>query len=224
MRIASLRPALPGLRALLDHVFGKFCAEHHADADLASHFHVTSVLEAERCYTRLQLKLRRDGAVNRLLRIAPCNLGTEDAFSALRPCMQLFRSAPGTPDEVELDPNGFCEVLLVLSYDVRPGTNPRMSERSLRGSEAAEMVLVRMLRPEAAANRNAAFVRCRIMGHALEEAARADYKHYALLPLSALAQPRAAFPAFKASNTVAELPVGTLTPWTGTHVNIFMLL
>jgi len=66
----------------------------------------------------------------------------DDPYSALHPCVQLLRDdgAGGS----EPDPDGNCELLLVISYDLREGVAlRRLSERQLRDSDAEDMVLVR---------------------------------------------------------------------------------
>jgi hypothetical protein len=58
-----------------------------------------------------------------------------DPYSALHPCVQLLRS-DGAGGE-EPDPDGFCELLLVVSYDMRTGALlQRLAERKLRKSDA----------------------------------------------------------------------------------------
>jgi len=210
MALGEFAATLPGLRALLDHAFLRYCAEHHGDAAVESVLHSSRTFDPVRCYMRRALKLRRDGVCNRRLEIGP--------LSAHRPCIQAFRAAAG--GGVECDPTCFYDVLLVLSYDVRPQRHARMSERSLRNSDAEEMVLVRKLRLMVT---NPAFVRCHWLGPPIAAArAAAAFRHFELVPLSALARPRAVFAA--AAGGVETLSVGDMTPWSSSAVNVYVLM
>ena len=205
--------SLPQLPALLSRLLPRYCADFHGENPRASMLHASRPFDSSRCYLRSSLAINRDDVVHRRLDVDP--------LSELHPCLQLFQDVAGAADEQELDPNGFCEVLLIFSYDVRPGRCARFSERALAASEADEMVLVRML-PVHAHKRNAAFVRCSVPGPSLDMATAPDFKHFKLLPLSTLARPRAAFPA--AARFLDDLPVGDLTPWSCAAVNVFLLI
>ena len=202
-------PAIPLLSELLLHLLPKYCKEHFDDD--VPFMHSSQAFHPLRCYLRYSLVLRRHGVVSRRLAVHP--------HSKLNPCLQLFRDVAGFEDMREPDPSGFCEVLLVLSYDVRDFRLARFSERALATSSAIDMVLVRMLK---VASRNEAFVRCSVPGPSLDKRTRSDFNHFMLLPLAALAQPRAAFPAV--SGGLDSLPEEKLTPWSCSFVNIFLLL
>jgi hypothetical protein len=155
------------------------------------------------------------------LPVIPDGMG-DDPYAVLRPCVQLLYDSGG--HGVVADPSGFCELLLVLSYDKKARPTRRMGIRALRESSSEvveELVLVRTLKP-VQGGRNGAFVRCAVPGPTLADAQPADFKYFALLPLSVIARPRAAFAAFSAAPN--DLPDGALTPWRGTAVNVFMLL
>lgn len=216
MLISDFSIRLPRLVELLVALFPGYWESFHGDCVAPSGS--AAVFEEVRCYLRRAVKLSRGGVCNRLLPVTPECL-SDDPHAVLRPCVQLFRDTAGGSG-VEADPAGFCEVLLALSYDVRPGRRGRMSERTLRRSDADEMVLVRRLVPFPK-TRSAEFVRCAVPGPPLAEARRADARHFELLPLSALARPRAVFPAGRGAGA---LPEGELSPWSGAEVNVLLLL
>jgi hypothetical protein len=112
-----------------------------------------------------------------------------------------------------------------LSFLMTRETGPsRMGERAFRESSAddvEEMVLVRDLKP-ASGGYSAAFIRCVVPGPPLAEATQDHIKYFRLLPLSALARPRAAFAAYV--DAPRDLPGGALTPWSGPSVNVLHLL
>ena len=218
MNIAEV-PGLPGegLVALIKALFPPFCATI-ADLPLASPLRTKSFSQW-RCYVRRSIKLCRRNVVSRILQVVPDSM-TGIPHSLLHPCVQLFRN--DGYGGVKPDPRRFCEPLLVFSYDIRPGYQARMTERAVRDSKAdatEDIVLVRMLKYESHTD---GFVRCSIPGPALHKVTPAGFKHFQLLPVSAFAQPRAAFPAFKGG--LNRVPEGDLTPWCGSDVNIFLLL
>ena len=216
MRVSSLGGRLPMLGAMLAALFRDYSTEHQSGKPPCSP--LTKPFSARRCSVRHAAKLRRDGVCCRLLSVIP-DCMNEDPYSVLRPCVQLFRS--DGKDGIELDPEAMCVLELVLSYDVREGTLPRMSERALRDSDAEDMVLVRRLVLVPAAC-NAAFAKFRIPGPPLAAVSPADFRHFELLPLSVLARPRAVFPAVTIGD-ISALPAGVLTPWCCSAVNVFLL-
>lgn len=217
MRVSSVSGQLPQLLQLLTAVFPNYCTDYHNDAPPASPLALP--FQSVRCSLRHALKLRRRDVCSRLLPVIPACM-VDDPYAALRPCVQLLRDdgAGGS----EPDPDAFCELLLVLSYDVRVGpVLQRMSERKLRQSDAEDMVLVRRLKRDAA-HCNSTFARFRVPGPSLSNAMPADSKFFELLPLSTLAQPRAAFPAIPSAE-FSELPDGVLSPWSCPAVSVFLL-
>jgi hypothetical protein len=220
MRVLSLAGQLPQLLPLLSALFPRYCSEHHGAVQAASP--LARPLEQFRCSLRRSLRLRRDGMYSRTLPVVPsCMVG--DPYSALRPCVQLFRD--DSHGGLEPDPGAFCELLLVLSYDMRDQSTvalKRQSERELRSSDAEDMVLVRRLK-RIPARCNDAFSSFLVPGPPLCDVVSVDFKHFELLPLSVLARARAVFPAqSKASAIVSDLPDGILSPWSCQAVSVFM--
>jgi hypothetical protein len=221
MHVRETPGPLHRLVALLGAAFPRLCAEFYGDEPASSSLHTSRAFVPDCCYIRRALKLRRDGVCNRRLPAIPDGIH-DDPHSALQPCIQLLHN-PGNGIAVP-DPNGFCELLLVLSYDKLARPARRMDVRALRESSAEaveELVLVRSLKPMQG-GRNGAFVRCSVPGPPLADAGQADFKHFKLLPLSVVARPRAAFAAFAC--TPEALPEGALTPWRGPAVNVFLLV
>lgn len=117
MLISDFSIRLPRLVELFVALFPGYWDSLHGDS--VSPTGPVAVFEEFRCYLRRAVKLRRSGVCNRLLPITPECL-SDNPHAVLRPCVQFLRDAGGG-NGVEADPAGFCEVLLALSYDVRPG-------------------------------------------------------------------------------------------------------
>lgn len=217
MLVSSVSGQLPQLRLLLAAVFPGYCADNHDGAAAGSP--LASPFESSRCSLRRSLKLRRRNVCSRLLPVIP-ECMVHDPYSALHLCVQLLRSDSAGGEEP--DPEGFCELLLVVSYDMRRGALlQRLTERKLRESDAEDMVLVRRLVRDKT-HCNDAFARFRVPGPSLANASQADFKFFKLVHLSTLARPRAAFPAIPSAEFSA-LPGGVLSPWCCPAVSVYLL-